>query len=289
MDVRELAGMPRLGLLYPKALLRGFRRRGDELPDAELLVRDVPVDLGRLAAYTRVCGFRLRDELPATYPHVMAFPLAMALMTDPKFPFPTAGVVHVRNRITQYRPIRLGEHLTFNVHAARLRPHRRGTQCDVVAEANVDGEVAWHGESTYLRRHRTPPPAEPAEPTPTEEPGMPADARPVARWRVGRDTGRRYAAVSGDHNPIHRYWLAARVFGFRHPVAHGMWTLARCLAALEHRLPGAYTVDVAFRRPVPLPSTVDFRAVRTDGGWRTAVTRPETGEPHLTGAVTWSP
>lgn len=287
MDVRELDRVPRLGLLYPKALLGGFRGRRDGLPDVELLVRDVPVDTRRLAAYNRVCGFRLRDELPATYPHIMAFPLAMSLITDPAFPFPAAGVVHVRNRITQYRPVRFSEHLTFTVHAARLRPHRRGTQCDVVAEANVDGDVVWLGESTYLHRHRTPAANEAGGAEEPQDPAMSDPGEPVARWRVAADTGRRYARVSGDYNPIHQYRLVARLFGFRRAIVHGMWTFARCLAALEGRLPDAYTADMSFRRPVLLPSTVDFHATRVDGGWRTAVTGTAADEPHLTGTVTW--
>ena len=45
-----------------------------------------------------------------------------------------------------------------------------------------------------------------------------------------------------------------------------MWSKARCLAALENRLPDAYTVEVAFKLPVPLPSTVALRArCRTAG------------------------
>lgn len=298
MDVRELERMPRLGSLYPKTVVGSFRKRRPALPEGELLVRDVPVDVDRVAAYNRVCGFRLRDELPATYPHVMAFPLTMTLMTDPGFPFPAAGVVHIGSRITQHRPIRLTEHITFGVHAARLRPHRRGTQCDIVAEASVDGEVAWRGESTYLHRHR---PAAPAgdsgdsggaagnveEPHPLQAVADLAD--PIARWRVGADTGRRYARASGDYNPIHQYRLAANVFGFRRAVAHGMWTLGRCLAGLEVRLPAAYTADVTFHRPVFLPSTVEFHAVAVEGGWRTAVTRSGSGDPHLTGTVVWVP
>ena len=72
-------------------------------------------------------------------------------------------------------------------------------------------------------------------------------------------SGTDYAAVSGDHNPIHTSRLGARLFGFPRPIAHGMWSKARCLAALEGRLPDAYTVDVAFKLPILLPATVGVR------------------------------
>jgi acyl dehydratase len=101
---------------------------------------------------------------------------------------------------------------------------------------------------------------------------------------VGTD----YAAVSGDHNPIHTSRLGARLFGgFPRPIAHGMWSKARCLAALEGRLPEAYTCAVSFRAPVPLPSTVAFSAAPTTGsGWAFALHSERSGRTRLTGEVT---
>jgi acyl dehydratase len=82
--------------------------------------------------------------------------------------------------------------------------------------------------------------------------------------------------VSGDHNPIHLHRLTARLFGFRRAIAHGMWSMARCLAFHEGRLPDAYTVDVRFKAPILLPATVSLTAAE-DGFelW--------SGRPHLTG------
>ena len=65
-------------------------------------------------------------------------------------------------------------------------------------------------------------------------------------------------AVSGDRNPIHMHSLTAKPLGFPRAIAHGMWTKARCLAALESRLPDAFAVDVRFRKPILLPGRVEF-------------------------------
>lgn len=73
---------------------------------------------------------------------------------------------------------------------------------------------------------------------------------------MGSDAGRRYAAVSGDVNPIHLYPLTARAAGMPGPIAHGMWTFARSVAALGHTSSAA-TARVWFERPVRVPSTVD--------------------------------
>jgi acyl dehydratase len=278
--VTELTSPPSLKVLYPKAVLTGFRRRGDTLPATVYTLPDVATDPAHLAAYDRVCGFRLTDELPATYPHLLTYPLQIKLMADGDFPFPLMGSVHVANRITQVRPLRVTERLDLRVHLENLRDHPRGRQFDMVSEAMVDGEVVWTDVSTYLRRggggggegrperseRRTPP-------------------EPTSLWHVPADIGRRYGDVSGDRNPIHLYRLTARMFGFPRAIAHGMWTKARCLAAFEGRLPAAYTVDVAFKTPVLLPAKVGFAASEKGTGWAFDLFGVRTGKPHLTGTI----
>jgi acyl dehydratase len=97
--------------------------------------------------------------------------------------------------------------------------------------------------------------------------------------------GRRYAAVSGDVDPMHLSSLAARAFGFPGALVQGMWTKARALAAIEARLPEAYVVDVDFSEPLLLPSNANFFAAQQDHGWDFAV-RPADGDgDHLRGTV----
>jgi acyl dehydratase len=109
----------------------------------------------------------------------------------------------------------------------------------------------------------------------------------VAEWRLAGDVGRRYGAVSGDRNPIHLHPLGARLFGFPRTIAHGMWTVARCLA--EHGAPPATLVRAEFRAPVPLPGAVTYAA---DGqAWGGFELRggdacgPGGGRVHVTGHV----
>ncbi|MBF9131335.1 hypothetical protein I0C86_20555 [Plantactinospora sp. S1510] len=290
----ELSTIPAAGPLYRRAaigLAPGFgpARRAARLPDQELVVRGVTVDRDHLTGYDRVCGFRLADALPPTYPHVLAFPLALRLMSAPEFPLPLVGLVHVANRITVHRRIDAAEPLDLSVRAVDLRPHERGRQFDVLCTASVGAEVVWRGVSTYLRRERGA-----AESTARRERGgtesagrdqsgdRPAPPAPSALWRVPPRVGRDYARISGDRNPIHTSRIAARLFGFPRPIAHGMWSKARCLAALEGRLPDAYEVEVAFKLPLPLPGTVAFHATPA---WSFGLHDARRGRPYLVGVV----
>jgi acyl dehydratase len=290
MAERELNRAPGMGGLFARASLGmipgasalpivGGRRAAD-VSDEVLVLPQAEVERSRLAAYDRVCGFGLRDTLPATYPHMLAFPLHLALMTDPSFPFPAIGLVHIYNRITQHRPLQAGERFSLRVWAEPIQPHPRGRQVSLRTEARVGEELVWEEVSTNLRRGR----GDESAPGP-EVPS--AEALPVvSTWKLPGDLGRRYAGVSGDYNPIHVHPLTARLFGFPSAITHGMWTKARCLAALEPKLPAAYTVEVAFKRPIVLPAKVEF-VERAEAGAETrfGVRDARKDTPHLDGVL----
>jgi acyl dehydratase len=283
MTTTELDGPPSLARLYASAPLAGLRG-GDDLPDEQLLLRDVEIDREHLAAYDHVCGLRVDEVLPATYLHVLAFPMSIRLLAAPSFPFALPGLVHVANRIDHRRPVTAGERPTFKVRTEDLRPHPKGRQFDVVAEVEVEDELVWTGVSTYLHR----------ESGGSDEDGSPKTksdgdldpGEPTARWKVPGDTGRRYAAVSGDRNPIHLTAVTAKPFGFPKAIAHGMWTAARALGALEGRLPPAFSYGVRFQTPLLLPSTVTFATrLDEDGDRVVGVDAASSGKPHLRGLV----
>ncbi|WP_328439112.1 MaoC/PaaZ C-terminal domain-containing protein [Streptomyces sp. NBC_00444] len=267
-------------LLARGALLSPFKRpRPDaDFPRTRLVLPGVRIDLARLAAYERVCGFATGDDaLPVTYPHVLGFPLAMRLMSGRGFPLPLLGLVHTSIEITQRRALPATGEYEVGVHVEGLAPHRRGTEAAVVTAVRAAGDVVWESRSTYLARHRTDARTPPQSPTPMDPKKEPEPLPVIAEWRLAGDIGRRYASASGDRNPIHLYAFTARLFGFRRAIAHGMWTVARCLAA--HGVPERALVQAQFKAPVLLPGTVTYAAdgerFELRGGDRT----------HVSGAV----
>jgi acyl dehydratase len=256
--------------------------RGREVPDLTLVLTEVAIDRDRLAAYDRVCGFPLSDTVPVTYPHILAFPLHLSLMTDGSFPFPAIGLVHIHNRITQHRPVEARESLSLKVWATPVEPHPRGKQFSIRSEARVGDELVWEEASTNLRRGSG------SEGARTQDVPSAEDLPGAATWRLPGDLGRRYGSVSGDLNPIHVHSVSARLFGFRSAIAHGMWTKARCLAALEPRMPERFTVEAAFRKPIFLPGTVDFAEAARPSGVRFGVRDAAKSTPHLDGTVSFA-
>jgi acyl dehydratase len=303
MSERELTAEPSMLPLFARAgvgMLPGASRlpfvgggggEGGRVPDITLTRTDVAVDRARLAAYDRVCGFDLSDTLPPTYPHMLAFGMHLALMTDGEFPLPAIGLVHIANTITVHRPINASELLSLRVWATPLEPHPRGRQFAIRTEARVGEELVWEESSANLKRGKGGTEGARTGEPPSAE-GLPA----TATWKLKGDLGRRYGWVSGDLNPIHVHPLTARLFGFPTAIAHGMWTKARCLAALGPQLTGRggrgpYTVTVAFRRPILLPATVQFAEETVSGngdGIGFGVRDARLKTPHLDGQVSFA-
>lgn len=208
--------------------------RTDQLPNRTVTVEELPIDPANVAAYAAVTGLRYGNQVPLTYPFALTFPSVMSLVTGFDFPFAAMGAIHTENHITQYRPIAVTDAVGVRVRAENLREHRRGLLVDLVTNVSVGNDVAWHQVTTFLHQQRTSLSGEP-KPPPQKKPKLPP---PAAVLRITPAKIRRYAAVGGDHNPIHTNPIAAKLFGFPTVIAHGMFTAAAVLANIEARFPG---------------------------------------------------
>jgi acyl dehydratase len=258
-----------------------FVPRSDQLPGRTLAYDDLPIDRANVAEYAAVTGLRYGDAVPLTYPFALTFPTVMALVTGFDFPFAAMGSIHLENHITQYRPIKVTDKVNIAVHAENLREHRRGLLVDLVTDVSVGNEVAWHQVTTFLHQQRTSLSGEPKA-LPKKEPKLPP---PKALVRITPGQIRRYAAIGGDHNPIHTNPVGAKLFGFPTVIAHGMFTAAAVLANLEAALPDAVRYSVRFGKPVLLPATAGLYVDQVENGWDITLRNMAKGYPHLTGTL----
>lgn len=247
MEWHTLHNSPALPPLYVRAALkRGIS--GTTLPDSGLRC-SVPINPTHVKAYREVCGFAQSPLLPATYPHILAFGLQLQLLTAKNFPFPLLGLVHLSNRIRVLRPLGALSDVQISVHAQNLQPHAKGATFDLITTLDDSLGRLWEGESRMLCRGVELAGDAIDHPLQVDEP-----LNELLRWQVPADIGRRYARVSGDYNPIHLSALTARLFGFPQAIAHGLWSKARTLAALDEHLP-IVNIEIAvdFKKPLRLP------------------------------------
>src|SRR6201997_5507877 len=257
-----------------------FVSRSDQVPSRTVTVEELPIDQTNVAEYAGVTGLRYGNNVPLTYPFALTFPAMISLVTGFDFPFAAMGSVHTENQITRYRPIAVTDTVGVRVHAENLREHRKGLLVDLVTDVSVGNETAWHQVTTFLHQQRTSLSDEP-KPPPQKQPKLPP---PKAILRITPGQIRRYAAIGGDHNPIHTNPIGAKLFGFPTVIAHGMFSAAAVLANLEAGLPDAVTYSVRFGKPVVLPASAGLYVERVADGWELAL-RNSKGQPHLRAEV----
>lgn len=281
--------VPNMALQLGKAAIARRTARADAvIPVIEARVSNVRTPASRLAAYRRVCGLPDTGSLPPTWPQVLAMPVHTAMLVHPAFPLPLMGLVHVSNVIEEHRAIGDEEPLDLDCVVDAHRPHRSGIEFDIRTTVSVGDEVVWSSVTTALVKVKGM-----RKPPRSEEPRRPAGEQPEALlrsvvWQVPENRGRQYARVAGDWNPIHVHALLARPFGFPRAIVHGLWTFARCLGESWDLLPATpRKLEIVFRRPVLLPSTVTFnaKAVEETGGIAFSVRGRDQSTVFLTGSA----
>lgn len=258
---------------------------GEQLPELRAELRPIALDRQQVREYQRVCGIpeQANYELPLLYPHVLAAPLHAQIMAHPEFPLQAAGLIHVRNTVTQHRPIQLFEMISIDVEIDGTRPANKGNEFDLITRVKVQGEVVWESVTTVLSpvRGKGATKKKKNRNTTSQSHNQPPIER-SATVRVPADQGRQYARVSGDFNPIHMHAVSAKLFGFKRAIAHGMWTLARCLGEVHDDLPASPCfLEVDFKRPVLLPSSVLITSRRGGAELSVDVKQAHGSAPHL--------
>lgn len=257
------------------------------LPAGRLVRPAVELRSDEIAAYGRACGFRREQGVPLSWPHVLAFPLHLMLLTRPDFPYPASGMVHLANRIRQHQRLHEGQALRLEVYCERWVAHPKGQALSIATRGWRDETLVWESDSLYLRRDVKNPLGEPWDDVlPLRDEGL----LRTQRWVLPADLGRRFARVSGDFNPIHTSVIGARLFGFRRAIAHGMWTLGRALAAQQP--PGGLDRAQAhcdFKLPIFLPGQVALWNAPPSGPRREFEVRNLAGDkPHMRGLFIWN-
>jgi acyl dehydratase len=193
----------------------------------------------------------------ATIPHGVAHVVSdEALIGDPAR---LLRLLHSEEDIRWYAPVRQGE--TFRVEAS-LEGLEERSSGEVLRVATVlyderDDKVAESLSSLFIREKK-PGGGRAAE---SGREGVPSAPTWSQTWKVAADQSERYAAASGDHNPIHLDEAIAQMAGLKGRVLHGLCTMAFAARAVVTQMgegdPRRLTrLAVRFKRPVYMGDTL---------------------------------
>jgi hydroxyacyl-ACP dehydratase HTD2-like protein with hotdog domain len=192
------------------------------------------------------------------------FAVAPAFLADPEVAPHCRSLLHAEQSFSWGRALRVGEEVMVRGTVRRVRA--RGPLhlvtfevaagdpddlwfvglADFVLSAEAAGESAEEEEPPFERRAA----CDPALPGRLPAPG---EALPSLRRSASRADLARYAAATGDANPIHLDHAAARAAGLPGVVAHGLLLAAWFFQAAARFRPGPHPLEsarVRFRRPL---------------------------------------
>lgn len=250
---------------------------------------EIHVDPAHVHDYARATGgdavtafFGARPAAPPFYCATWETGLALEMFAGMETPLPLGAMVHVSTEMVWARPLPPGEAIRCRVELDRVERTPRGLKMTVLSRNWLGaGQLCSQGTSVFMVRTRAPQDGE--SPRPQRPADPPADDiawSELARWPLAAGAGRRYARISGDYNPIHLWPWTARPFGFRAPILHGYATAARTAHTLiAQRLRGdpaaLRRMRIAFRAPLPLPSTAVLLTAEDAAGHRFRVASPD--------------
>ncbi|MCU0849522.1 MAG: MaoC family dehydratase [Spirochaetes bacterium] len=255
MTVMPYSRVPSLAALLMKALIA--RKPGLEenmsLSKIERSITGVRIRPESFNAFNKMFGFGNTGRIPLPYYYVLAQRVQLALLTDPAFPLGIPGLVHIDNTFRQFTPAPAESLFDMMCRIDGAEPSPSGRVIEITTDFFINGARAVECRSRFLHRNR--------KHLTVKNPKI--TAQPIEGERkildLQANAGRRYARVSGDFNPFHLHALTARPFGFKHPIAHGIYMLALVDSALEEILPfEVKELNVEYKRPVYLPSQVEL-------------------------------
>lgn len=240
-----------------QSLFKGNTVTGaDTLNGSECLTAQLTPKPGKVTQFNQVVGWQSSSYLAPTWLQVAAMPMYLNLLSDQQFPFSPLGLVHVENRVTLYKPLPVNQTYQLQCRLDNYRQHTKGVLFDIVLEALSNNELVYQGKASNLVVQS----AQKGKATKqkvAESDTAAGSLMTNTEWHLLSSAGREYAAASGDYNPIHLFPLAAKLFGFRRHIAHGMLLKARALSTLlKDNDSDPVVANIAFRKPVFLPANI---------------------------------
>jgi len=226
------------------------------LSKVRVMFDNVKPDAKKIQQYKRICGFSNINPdttIPISYFQTLFIGLLGKFITTAHFPIKPMGLIQIGQSFRQKRPVTTDEILDLSCQLYEVTKTQKGIITQFLLEVVSNNQIVWQGISTFFTRSKSKLPKKKDHKRKEEK-----FLEIKETFFVPRNTGLQYASVSGDYNPHHLYGFTAKMIGFKDPIAHGMWSLARVMASMEKQFGAHYPLeaDAAFKLPIFMPAAI---------------------------------
>ena len=292
----QFKAFPSVVKMYPGMMVSkkpSLVKEGKTYKRIEAQINNISADPQHVNQFADVCNFTTDSStLPLPYPHILAAPLHYALLNHKAFPVKLLGLVHVKNSITQHRPIALQEIMDIECFIEGFDDTPKGQIFHMQTRVSIENELVWEETCSFIARKKSKKKSESAK-KPSKKHNSDSDSlasSQITSWEIPSNMGRRFAKVSGDVNPIHLSDLTAKLFGFKKAIIHGVWSMSRTMAELESKLSSdalnnSLEFNVEFKLPVFLPTWVSLQTQEISQGLSFSMKDSAGIKPHMSGSL----
>lgn len=249
-----------------------------EPPSLAAVWRGHRVGGARLEDFFALTGLGGRPAWPLLYPHLVAFRLQMAVLTDRGFPLPIWNALQIRNHLVLHRLFDSGAVLDFETRVAAQRVVEKGVEIDLHTTARSADGLVWESSNAVYYRGRFGAAGDAARSASAPR----VESTDVVGWTMPEGGAIRCGRLTGDYNGIHLSDWYARRFGFRGAFQHPQRVIGECLARLPRPMAALpLQLDAWLKGPVYYGAPVELRfadtrdavifALHVDGDARPAI------------------
>ncbi len=214
----------------------------------------------RLKAFADVVG----DPESPVFPVTLIKEPFTKLFADPDFTGDFQRMVHGEQAFVFHRPLKALDLLSVRGRVLSIEDKGSGQLLNFGTKIYTEGELLVEMESRlFFRGESKGAPGAPPPPKPAPE--------RTFETTSAADLPKRYAAVSGDDNPIHLDEALAKSVGFKGVILHGLCTLALVAKQLPRPLK---RLDVRFAKPVYPGELLKTSLWKAEGGWTFETANP---------------
>jgi len=298
-EKQRLKGIKKMFREYTKALFKRVDARQlmqfkpPTLPQ-RIYTKTLNVDNVHYASFCQEVDWPANEHAHPLYLQMLSLPLQMQCLLDKQSPFPLLGLIHAANKVSVIDHCDLSEPFECRVRFHDVRPHNRGWEVDVMLEALQAGNLVYRAISSYLVKVKAVHVAPLGAKNDLHDDCELENRALIGEISASANTGRRYAKLSGDYNPIHLSAISAKAFGFKQPIAHGMWTLSRAVSAFVSQQDFRQSMSIKevncrFRKPVFLPCDIHIQQhCKTDNSVLIDVTDSNDSLVHLSARLAFN-
>lgn len=264
------------------------------------------LDPDTFAKYCQACGISPPKNPgiesasdPFLYPETLFLRHMIAIVTNSSFPVSPLGLIHVRQTVETRCALNdlLSTRCDLCCLVSDIRATEKGYEIDMKCDVyNASGGILWSAVTTLLSRNNATVNKQ-SKSSRLQEASQPfsgtINSYTGKYLEVTDDTGLRYAAATGDYNPHHLYPWMARLLGYKQPIVHGMWTLAKALAAIQAGTQPPHhaglVMKATFKKPLFIPAKCVILYTRLIKDGVTFEVRDAEGTVlHVTGTITYT-